>query len=211
MGRVVMAVRHWFRRHTPSLVAATLVVAGAGVGLAHVTGNALWSPSGGLAAPASPLTLPAVQDAEELPAGTWFVGGLPTRLAIPTAGIDAAVSEVGIVQRDGRAEWETAWRSAGHHLDSARPGQPGNAIFSGHVSVADPSNVPVFAALDSVRPGDVIEVWSGEQRYSYVVESVQVVAPTHLKILRSDHRSTITLITCTRDLKNRLVVSGKLL
>lgn len=138
-------------------------------------------------------------------------GGLPTRLVIPRADIDANVTEVGVVLEDNKPVWETAWRSAGHHLDSALPGQAGNMVISGHVSVADGTNIAVFRTLDSVAEGDVIEVYSGDSVYRYAVKKVWVAPPSAVKLLRGDQSATITLITCTRDLKNRLIVTGALI
>ena len=137
-------------------------------------------------------------------------GGLPTRLIIPTASIDTTISEVGIVVEDGKPVWQTAWRSAGHHINSARPGQPGNLVLSGHVSVSDRNNLAVFASLDAVQQGDIVEVHSGEKTYRYRVQTVSVVAPSAVNLLKSGPASTITLITCTQDLKRRLVVVGTL-
>jgi LPXTG-site transpeptidase (sortase) family protein len=137
-------------------------------------------------------------------------GGLPTRIVVPSAGIDAPVVEVGVVFADGEPRWETAWHAAGHHIDSAMPGQPGNMVISGHVSVADRRNAPVFATLDRVREGDAIVVYAGSAAYRYVVESIAVVDPGATEVLRSDARATVTLITCTRDLRHRLVVTGRL-
>jgi LPXTG-site transpeptidase (sortase) family protein len=137
-------------------------------------------------------------------------GGLPTRIVVPAAGVDASIAEVGVTVQSGKAAWETAWRAAGHHLDSAMPGQPGNMVITGHVSVADRSNLAVFRDLEGVAAGDVVEVFSGDQRYTYQVDRVLVVPPGAVKLLRSDSTSTVTLITCTKDLKNRLVVIGTL-
>ncbi|MGE3076458.1 MAG: sortase [Dehalococcoidia bacterium] len=138
------------------------------------------------------------------------MGGLPTRIVVPSAGVDTPISEVGIVNDGGRAVWETAWRAAGHHFDSAMPGQLGNMVITGHVSVADRSNVAVFHSLDGVSEGDLVEVFSGDDMYTYRIDKVMVVAPGSVKLLRSDSTATVTLITCTKDLKNRLVVVGTL-
>lgn len=138
-------------------------------------------------------------------------GGLPTRIVIPKAGVDTAIAEVGVVLEDGRPVWETAWRSAGHHMDSAMPGQAGNMVISGHVSVADRSNVAVFESLDSVAEGDVIEVYSGDRVFRYAVKKVSVTSPSSVKLLRSSQDATITLVSCTRDLESRLVVVGTLI
>ncbi len=137
-------------------------------------------------------------------------GGLPTRVVVPSAGIDTAIAEVGVVMEKGKPVWETAWRSAGHHIDSALPGQAGNMVITGHVSVADRGNVPVFRTLEQVAEGDVIEVYSGDNVYRYQVSKVSVTSPTAIKLLRASQSSTVTLITCTSDLKNRLVVVGSL-
>jgi len=137
-------------------------------------------------------------------------GRLPTRLVIPSAGIDTSVEELGIVAVDGDVQWETSWRAAGHLITSALPGQPGNVVFAGHVSVADPRNVAVFATLDAVRPGDIVEVHAGGTVYRYRVTETLVVEPTATWVLRSQPTPMITLITCTKDLRARLVVRGEL-
>lgn len=136
--------------------------------------------------------------------------GLPTRLVVGAASIDAPVQGVGVVLRRGQAEWDTAWAAVGHHIDSALPGQPGNVVFTGHVSVANHSHVPYFANLDTVQVGDVVEVFSGAAVFQYRVDEIVEVDPDDVRVLRSDHRSRVTLITCTRDLKHRLVVSASL-
>src|SRR5690606_807280 len=103
--------------------------------------------------------------------------GLPTRLVVATAGVDAPIEGVGVVVRDGAPAWDTAWMGVGHHIDSAMPGQPGNVIITGHVSVADHHFVPYFADLDHVKAGDIVEVYSGLAKYRYRVEQVAQVEP----------------------------------
>ncbi len=150
---------------------------------------------------------PATQESEVAGVAT---GGLPTRIVVPSAGVDSSIAEVGVVRDGDRSMWETAWRAAGHHHDSAMPGQPGNMVITGHVSVADRNNIAVFHNLDEVAEGDLVEVYSGDALYSYRVSKIMVVSPGAVKLLRSDMNSTVTLITCTKDLKHRLVVVGTL-
>ncbi len=191
-----------------NMVAALFVIA---------AGAIAWfgSQSGGAVPPSSEsITLAAevaAADLEDTTPAQPRVGTLPTRLVAPAAGIDTSISEVGVVREAGKATWETAWRSAGHHLTSARPGQPGNMIISGHVAVADANNVAVFANLDQLKVGDVIEVYSGDEVYQYAVQSKSTVPPTALQVLRSNAQSRVTLITCTPDLKHRLVIVGTLI
>jgi sortase A len=137
-------------------------------------------------------------------------GSLPTRIVVAAAAIDAPIAEVGVVMENGEPTWETAWQAVGHHLDSALPGQPGNLVLTGHVSVADRRNLAAFAHLDIVRAGDIVDVYSGDAVYHYRVDRITVVAPASVQVLRSTQASTVTLITCTKDLKNRLIVTGTL-
>jgi len=52
-------------------------------------------------------------------------------------------------------------------IDSALPGQLGNMVITGHVSVPIAATLPRFSTLDTVVPGDSIEVYSGTSRYVY--------------------------------------------
>ncbi len=152
----------------------------------------------------------AAQDTPPVPA-VRSATGLPTRVRIESAGIDASIAEVGVVEEADGPQWQTAWRSAGHHIDSSQPGNPGNVVLTGHVSVANPANLAVFANLDLVSVGDIVDVYSGDILHQYRVEDVEVVSPDNVNVLGNDHRSLVTLITCTHDLQNRLVVVGELI
>ena len=202
---------------------STWLVAGA---LVAVAGAITWystagSPSQGRPEPRQTETLAATSaaapeetiDSEPAPAAPHRVerGGLPTRVVIGAAGIDTAIDEVGVLATEAGPQWETAWAAAGHHIDSALPGEPGNVVLSGHVSVADSANVAVFAGLHDVEVGDLVEVFSGEIVYRYEVTSVRVVDPAVVEVLESDHQSRVTLITCTTDLEQRLIVTGSLI
>ncbi len=197
------------RKPSGSTLLAGLCVAGAAA-IAWFGGFAQGQRSTG----SVPVTIAAAEAlAESPPARTYATisqGGLPTRIVISSAGIDAPVAEVGVVMEKGHAVWETAWRAAGHHIDSAMPGQPGNVVITGHVSVADRRNLAAFATLDRVSDGDIVQLHSGDAVYSYTVERVAVVPPDAVQLLRSDSRAIVTLITCTPDLKNRLVVIARL-
>lgn len=185
----------------------------AGVFVLCAAGFAWFGTHAGSSARSAPATLTAAATGRPAPVAAVAgvsLGGLPTRVVIPAANIDATVQEVGVTLRDGKPAWETAWRAAGHHLDSALPGQLGNMVITGHVSVADRGNLAVFSQLDEVAAGDVVEVYSGDDRFLYTVNKVLVVPPSAVKLLRSDSTATVTLVTCTKDLKNRLVVVGTL-
>lgn len=193
-----------------SVVAVLLVIAAGGITWYGISAGD--GPAAASSAPLPAITLPADETVSAAPASlpAALPGGLPTRIVAPSAGIDAPIAEVGVVVENGRSAWETAWQAVGHHMDSARPGQPGNMVLTGHVSVANSSNAATFKMLHQLKPGDIVEVHSGDEVFRYSVTGVAVVSPAETRLLRSDHASRITLITCTRDLKQRLVVVGTL-
>lgn len=199
------------RRFSTSAIVASVMVAGAGCIAWYGLASAGPSQAGATARPQSiTMSAPGPQAADAGSALESVAGGLPTRIVAAAAGIDAPINEVGIVSDNGKPAWETAWRGVGHHLDSARPGQPGNVVLTGHVSVADSRNLAAFKSLDRLNVGDVVDVYSGDEVYHYSITSVAVVSPGDVRLLRSDHTARITLITCTKDLKRRLVVVGTL-
>ncbi len=197
------------RFSSSNLAAAGMVVAAGAIAWFGMSGQAEQLPYVG---DGETVTLPAETPAVEQPQvfASVSTGGLPTRIVVPSADVDAPVAEVGVIVRDGAATWETAWHAAGHHMDSALPGQPGNMVISGHVSVASRDNLAVFKHLDRVAEGDTVEVYSGADLYRYTVTRVMVVSPDAVNLLKSNAGSTVTLITCTKDLKERLVVIGTL-
>lgn len=197
----------WYRS-SATWFAAFMVAAAGGAAWYSSARNTTQPPSG----PATTMAATAPHGSPTLAAVTGHldIGGLPTRVVVADAGIDASIDEVGVVDDGGTPAYEVSWHAAGHMLDTALPGQPGNMVLTGHVSVADPHNLAVFSKLDKVAKGDTVDVYSGTQVYHYKVSEITVVAPDAVNVLRSQHGSTITLITCTHDLKDRLVVVGTL-
>jgi len=200
--------KSWFS--TSNVVAAVFVIAAGAIAWFGTQSNEFASVHVATETVTLAATAAAADEEDAVPAQP-LAGTLPTRLVAPTAGIDTAVAEVGVVREAGRPVWETAWRSAGHHLTSARPGQPGNMVISGHVAVANADDIAVFANLDQLEVGDIVEVHSGDHVFRYQVSSKSIVLPTALQVLRSSAQSRLTLITCTPDLEHRLIVVGTLI
>jgi len=185
------------------------VVAGA---LVVVAGIVVWS-SGALPgpdhqAPGTPVTITGATPVTDVRGARVSAGFLPTRLVIPALDLDEPVLEVGIVERAGSLEWETVRNAVGHHIDSARPGQPGNMVLTGHVAVASAGDRAVFRSLAELQVGQELEVFAGEERHRYVVEDMKIVASDEVNVLRSDIATELTLVTCTPDLIDRLIVRG---
>lgn len=99
----------------------------------------------------------------------------PDRLVLPAIDIDVPVVELGwsTTQQDGQifSEWEVAEYAAGWHKNSARLGEGGNVVMSGHNNILG----SVFRELDQLKRGDPITVWSGAQPFEYQVDKVMIV------------------------------------
>lgn len=88
------------------------------------------------------------------------------------------------------------------------PGE-GNFTIAGHRGYRAERH---FSRLPEVGKGDTILLHANEKTYKYQVFSTEVIEPTYVEVLE-DHpfRNEITLITCTRDGRERIAVRGKLL
>jgi sortase A len=101
--------------------------------------------------------------------------GIPTRVVISSVGIDANVIPVGwqVVEQSGRqySIWQVADYAIGWHETSARLKQPGNTVMAGHHNV----NGEVFRDLVNVEVGDKVVLYSGDQKFEYVVDLKTIV------------------------------------
>lgn len=126
--------------------------------------------------------------------------GQPTRIQIPAINVDAQ-----IVPGDG---WEELKKGVGHHIGSANPGERGNLVLSGHNDVFG----EIFRYLDKLTAGDEVIVYSGSQRYRYVISGSRIVPPTQVDVMAPTSGPTITLVSCYPYLVDtqRIVVFGEL-
>ncbi|HEY8491816.1 MAG TPA: class F sortase [Dehalococcoidia bacterium] len=183
-------------RATLGLAAAALIAAG--VFLAYA---ALDLGSGG----GAPAAEPQVQEAPtEAPQPSPTPASLP-RIVIPKIGVDAPVVEKGLradrVMESPDGPWEVAW-----YRFTARPGEGGNAVFSGHVDYVGVGPA-VFWELDRLQTGDEVEVhWAEGVTVRYrVVSSVvydEATAPVP-EIIGPTAREAVTLITCAGNFNRR--------
>jgi sortase A len=113
------------------------------------------------------------------------------------------------------SEWETPEHEAGWHRNSARPGEGGNIVISGHNNSI---GVGVFGALEQLAAGDPIILHAGADAvYLYRVKETHIVrafAPTQETVdfltaaIAPTPHEQLTLITCWPSWSNthRLVV-----
>ncbi len=83
----------------------------------------------------------------------------------------------------------TLKRAVGHIPGTALPGEDGNIVLAAHRDT-------YFRPLRNIQKGDEIALttWSGAYRYR--VESIQIVGPDDVRVLRPTSLPTLTLVTC---------------
>jgi len=126
----------------------------------------------------------------------------PRRIIIPAIGLDAPVETVGWHVINGVSTWDVPDHAAAGWLKTSAPlGQIGNTVLDGHHNIAG----EVFRYLVNLKPGDEIEVYSGQRVYTYKValrrilkergESEAVRLQNAQWIMPTDDER-LTLVTC---------------
>jgi LPXTG-site transpeptidase (sortase) family protein len=122
------------------------------------------------------------------------------RIVIPAAGVDWLVVE-GVSQAD-------LAQGPGHMPGTALPGQPGNAVISGHRT----THGAPFYDLDLLAPGDSITVETLIGSHVYEVVELLVVAPNAVWVTEQVEGAWLTLTTChpKGSAQERLIVFARL-
>jgi sortase A len=102
-------------------------------------------------------------------------------------------------------------KGPGHYPESPFPGQAGNAAIAGHRTTY---GAP-FNRLDELQPGDVIDVETLQGRFTYEVRRTEIVRPSQVEVLDSDHwgfANALTLTAChpKYSARERIVVGAEL-
>jgi sortase A len=79
--------------------------------------------------------------------------------------------------------------SVGHVPSTAFPGHSGNFALAAHRDT-------LFRALKDIKQDDVITFQSQTRTFTYKVDSMRIVKPTDVSVLRPDGHELLTLITC---------------
>jgi sortase A len=108
-------------------------------------------------------------------------GDVIGEIQVPRLGLTAIV-----VQGDSPANLR---RAVGHLSKSALPGEWGNVALAGHRDT-------FFRPLRDIRLGDEIRFQTRERSFEYRVDSIEVVAPTDIRVLESLTGHDLTLLTC---------------
>ena len=144
----------------------------------------------------------------------------PTRIVIDAIDLDSTVVPVGWsqIEIDGEtvSQWNVVDYAAGWHLNSARPGQIGNIVLSGHHNISG----EVFRQLVDLEAGDQITLYAEDTFFTYQVSEKLILKdrgePTEVRQANARWIGTfederLTLITCWPYNNNthRLVVVAK--
>jgi len=103
------------------------------------------------------------------------------KLEVPRIGLSVMV-------REG-VDDQTLRRAAGHLPSTALPGEPGNLVILGHRDT-------FFRSLRELEQGDIVQVSTARDHFTYEIESIQVVEPDSINLAAPASESVATLITC---------------
>lgn len=123
----------------------------------------------------------------------------PTRILMPSAGIDINVIEAEV--KDGF--WETSETTASHGMGSADPGQNGNSVIFAHARVG------LFYNLKDLKKDDLVYVFTDKKWFAYKVTDITSVYPDQVEVIAPTKDQRLTLYTCTgyADEKRLIVVA----
>jgi sortase A len=121
-------------------------------------------------------------------------------LRVPRVGLEAVVFE-GVTK-------PTLTHGPGHMPGTPLPGQPGNAVISGHRTTYGRP----FHDFDQLVVGDRVEIDTGIGTHVYEVRESFIVAPTDVWVTDSKPGAWLTLTTCNPkySARERLIVTAEL-
>ncbi len=124
-----------------------------------------------------------------------------TRLSIPTINLNSIVVE--------GTSHHALLLGPGHMEDTPEPGEPGNAVITGHRDT-------FFRHVYELHKGDTITVQRGGHIYVYEVFEKKIVKPDDMAVAAPSGDNRLTLITCyptyyIGPAPDRLVVAAKLI
>jgi sortase A len=150
-------------------------------------------------------TPPQVEEVEDVSA-EHFIEQVPAEdvgfalLRVPRLGLEAVVFE-GIAT-------STLAKGPGHMPGTPLPGQPGNAVISGHRTTYGRP----FHDFDLLAAGDRVEVETGIGMHVYEIRESFIVAPKDVWVTDSRPGAWLTLTTCNPkySARERLIITAEL-
>jgi LPXTG-site transpeptidase (sortase) family protein len=141
----------------------------------------------------------------------------PTRIFIPSIGVNSKVDSLKILDLGDSRAYETPKHVVGHIPQTANPGEAGSVWLFGHLESPIQGEGNVFSNLpqipDLLRKGENVYavVENGQDSYLYRITETKVVHQDDLAMYDTGE-STIHLVTCVPRwvYDHRLIVTGQL-
>ncbi len=130
---------------------------------------------------ALPVVLPDPDRGTPSPKSLSSPANIIGRISIPRLHLSAIVEE--------GVDDLTLSRAVGHIPGTALPGENGNVGIAGHRDT-------FFRALKDLQPRDKIDFTTRFGRFHYTVESLRVVQPDDVGVLKPSGGQTLTIVTC---------------
>ncbi len=124
---------------------------------------------------------------------------IPTRLSIPSIGVNAPVERIGLTA-DGELASPTEWMDVGWFQDGYVPGQAGNASIVGHLD--SHTGPAVFWRVNQLRPGARVIVSDGSRSLTFIVQATEKYPTNNSPMWRIYGESAVphlNLVTCAGD------------
>lgn len=117
------------------------------------------------------------------------------RLIIPRLGVETTFIEASFVAD----QWDISQLEAevAHLAGTAYPGQPGNVVLAGHITIPVRDTPGPFYELDQLQNGDKIYVEHRNTTYTYEVFRNLLVESTDIEVVFPTDDNRLTLITCS--------------
>jgi len=127
----------------------------------------------------------------------------PTRLLVPTIGVNASIESLGILPNgDLATPTKSPWTDVGWYNAGPRPGEHGSSVIDGHLD--RPGGYPaIFWRLRDLQPGNEVIVMFGDgTSRHFQVTRVAAYPPQDAPIqdiFGNINGSYLNLITCAGD------------
>ena len=113
---------------------------------------------------------------------------VPPRLGEPIGRMEIPRLHLSVVILEGTAP-KILRVAAGHINGTALPGTAGNICIAAHRDT-------LFRPLRGVQPQDAIVITTTYGTFRYIVDMVEIVSPSDVRVLRPTTDQELTLITC---------------
>jgi sortase A len=132
---------------------------------------------------------------------------LVSKTEIPLAVLQVAKVRIRVPVFDGTDDL-TLNRGVGRIIGSARIGTPGNIGIAGHRD-------GFFRRLKDISMGDEVDLVTTKEKTIYIVDQIEIVSPTDVRVLQPRSAPSLTLVTCypfyfVGDAPNRFIVHASL-